>query len=414
VPTTTRMDARAEIEGLVAHRGRGAGSDAERRAAGHIAQRLEVLGREARVEPTRVRPWFAVAHAVSALISIAASMVAVAQPAIGAAIALAAAFSSYGDLTGRFHLLRLVTPKRASQNVVSEEGDATKPGLLVLLAHHDAALTGAVFKRRALERRARIGALLRRPFGPLEVLFYAQVLLLVCLMVRSLLPDSDLVSNLQFVPTVVLIVCVPLLLDVALSDAGPGANDNASGVATVLRLLERHGGRLANFDLWAVFAGAEEAQALGMRAWLRRHRRDLDRRRTIFVDLDKVGAGTVRYARREGLILPLGYDPRLVELCEAIAHEDRGEEGEPAYRARAYVARTAGDAAAARLRRFRAISVACLDELDLPPHYHAEDDLPDAIEDAALERAFWFCSELIERIDAEIGPELEARREPAA
>src|ERR671916_439299 len=228
------MDARAEIEGLVAHRGRGAGSDAERRAAGHIAQRLEVLGREARVEPTRVRPWFAVAHAVSALISIAASMVAVAQPAIGAAIALVAAFSSYGDLTGRFHLLRLVTPKRASQNVVSEEGDATKPGLLVLLAHHDAALTGAVFKRRALERRARIGALLRRPFGPLEVLFYAQVLLLVCLMVRSLLPDSDLVSNLQFVPTVVLIVCVPLLLDVALSDAGPGANDNASGVATVL------------------------------------------------------------------------------------------------------------------------------------------------------------------------------------
>jgi peptidase M28-like protein len=414
VPTTTRMDARAEIEGLVAHRGRGAGSDAERRAAGHIAQRLEVLGREARVEPTRVRPWFAVAHAVSALISIAASMVAVAQPAIGAAIALAAAFSSYGDLTGRFHLLRLVTPKRASQNVVSEEGDATKPGLLVLLAHHDAALTGAVFKRRALERRARIGALLRRPFGPLEVLFYAQVLLLVCLMVRSLLPDSDLVSNLQFVPTVVLIVCVPLLLDVALSDAGPGANDNASGVATVLRLLERHGGRLANFDLWAVFAGAEEAQALGMRAWLRRHRRDLDRRRTIFVDLDKVGAGTVRYARREGLILPLGYDPQLLELCERIAREDREEEGGPAYDARTYVARTAGDAAAARLKRFRAVSVACLDELGLAAGYHGEDDLPEAIEDAALERAFWFCSELIERIDAEIGPELEARPEPAA
>jgi Peptidase family M28 len=413
LPTTAHIDARAEIEALVAHRGRAAGSDAERRAAGHLAGRLEALGRVVRIEPTRVRPWFAVAHALSALVSIAASVVAVAQPAIGAAIALLAAFSSYGDLTGRFDLLRLLTPKRASQNVVSEEGNGTKPGVLVLLAHHDAALTGAVFKPRALARRARIGAFLRRPFGPLEILFYAQVLLLACLMARSLLPESDLVSNLQFVPTAILIVSVPLLLDVALSDAGPGANDNASGVATVLRLLERHGGRLANFDVWAIFAGAEEAQALGMRTWLRRHRRELDRQRMVFLDLDKVGAGTVRFARREGLILPLGYDPQLLELCEQIAREDREEEDEPAYDARAYVARTAGDAAAARLRRFRAISVACLDELGLAPGYHGEGDLPEAIEDAALERAFWFCSELIERIDAEIGPEINEDSVPA-
>ena len=398
-----RVDARAEIEALVAFEGRAAGTDAERRAANHLGRRLEALGRESRVEPTVVRPWFAETHALSALLSITGSIVAVSEPAIGAAIALVAALSSYGDLTGRFHLLRLLTPKRASQNVISEEG-GDKPGLIVLLAHHDAALAGSVFSPRALRRRARIGALLRRPFGPLEVVFYAQVLLLLLLMVRYLLPDSDLVSAAQFVPTVVLIVAVPLLLDVALSDAVPGANDNASGVATVLRLLERHGGRLAHFDVWAIFPGAEEAQALGMRQWLRRHGRELDRQRTLFVDVDKVGAGEVRYARREGLILPLAYDRWVLALCAEIADEGGGEE--PRYGARPYVARTAGDAAAARAKGSRAVSIACLNDLGYVPGYHGPDDTPEAIENTALERAFGFCSELIEEIDTRLGPEL--------
>jgi Peptidase family M28 len=406
VPATARVDARAEVEALVAHEGRAAGTDTERRAAGHVARRLEALGREAVLEPCVVRPRFAITHALSAFLSVVASIVAVSSPPIGAAIALFAAVSSYGDMTGRFHVLRRLTGKRASQNVVSEEG-GDKPGLLVLLAHHDAAKTGGVFRPPAVERRARIGAALRRPFGPLEVFFYAQLLLILCLIARSALPESELVSYAQFVPTVVLIVCVPPLLDVAMGDVVPGANDNASGVATVLRLLERHGGRLAHFDLWAIFPGAEEAQALGMREWLRRHRRELDRDRTIFLDLDKVGFGTVRFARREGLILPLPYDRRLRELCEAIAAEDRADEGTPRYAARTYTARTTGDAAAARARGFRAISIACLNALDDFPWYHGPGDTPERIDDGALERAYGFCSELIERIDAEIGPELD-------
>jgi hypothetical protein len=56
--------------------------------------------------------------------------------------------------------------------------------------------------------------------------------------------DNLVLSIVQFVPTVVLIVSLPLLADVALSGAVPGANDNASGVATVLRLAERYSGEL--------------------------------------------------------------------------------------------------------------------------------------------------------------------------
>jgi Iap family predicted aminopeptidase len=209
-----------------------------------------------------------------------------------------------------------------------------------------------------------------------------------------------------------LIVCVPLLADVGLSGIVPGANDNASGVATVLRLADRYGDDLDYFDLWVLFTGAEEALTPGMRAFLKRHKRELDRSSTIFVNLDMVGSGTVRYARKEGLVLALRYHPTLVELCQQIAAEDA--EGDDRYAARAFVSRSTTDANAARAAGYPAIRISCLNELDYAPHYHQPTDTPDRIDGEALERAFRFCSELIELIDERIGPELERASDEVA
>jgi hypothetical protein len=62
------IETREEIEALVAYEGRGAGTDAERRAAEHLARRLRAIGREGEVEPvvdarasrspTRFTPWW--------------------------------------------------------------------------------------------------------------------------------------------------------------------------------------------------------------------------------------------------------------------------------------------------------------------------------------------------------------------
>jgi len=324
------------------------------------------------------------------------------------ALVLLAAFSAYGDLTGRFLLFRRVTAKRASQNVVSTEG-GEKPGVLVLLAHHDAAHTGGVFRPRAVERRAKIGARIRRPFGLAEVFYLALMAVLACCLVRLALPQSSLLGIIQLVPTAALIASVPMLLDIHFGAVVPGANDNASGVATVLALAERYGGRLEHFDVWCVFAGAEEAQALGMREWLRRHRGDLDRETTVFIDVDKVGFGTVHYARKEGMIFPLAYDVRLLTMCDEIAQAEVAADGDASLAPRAYVARTTGDAAAARAKGMRAVSISCLNELGYAPRYHAPGDTLDHIDDDALDRAHDFCCDLIERIDGEVGPELAGR-----
>jgi hypothetical protein len=55
------------------------------------------------------------------------------------------------------------------------------------------------------------------------------------------------------------------------------------------------------------------------------------------------------------------------------------------------------------------VTITCRDEHDNAAELHRHSDTPDRIEDAALERAFGFCSELIELIDEEIGPDVAAR-----
>ena len=61
-------------------------------------------------------------------------------------------------------------------------------------------------------------------------------------------------------PTVMLIVAIPLLVDLTLSPPLRRAKDNASGVAVATELARRHGGILEHFDLWVPLTGAREAR----------------------------------------------------------------------------------------------------------------------------------------------------------
>jgi Zn-dependent M28 family amino/carboxypeptidase len=184
--------------------------------------------------------------------------------------------------------------------------------------------------------------------------------------------------------------------------------DNASGVALALSLADRYGGSLEHLDVTVLLTGAQEALADGMRSFLRRHRRELDRVRSLFLNLDEVATGTVRFTRREGLLLALSSHPQLVGLCDEIAEDDE-EEG--AFSARALVSRAPSDGAAARASGFPAITITCRNALDYVPQHHQPTDTVERIDPEALERAHGFCAQLIERIDASIGPDLELDRE---
>ena len=129
-----------------------------------------------------------------------------------------------------------------------------------------------------------------------------------------------------------------------------------------------------------------------MRAFLERH--DLPRDTTVFINVDQVGSGTVRYTRREGALVTLRTHPQLRTLCEGIDDD-----------ATAIVARSASDASAATGAGFAALTVTCRDRLDYASG---------RVDEAALERAEAFVVELIERLDAEVGPSIVAPVEATA
>jgi hypothetical protein len=372
---------REDIEALVAHEGRVAGSDAERRAAQALRRRLSELGREADIQPLSVFPAWHLTHALHALLGIVGSLIAVAQPVVGSALVLVALVSILGDVTGAFHLVRRLTGRRASQNVVSP-GGTDAPGTLVLVAHYDAGRSGYVFGRRRL------------PLPPFLPLALATAVVLFCTVLRSVGVEGTLLTLVQFIPTVVLVLHLPLLVDITLSEPVPGANDNASGVAIALQLAERHGTRLENYDLWVVFTGAQESFALGMREFLRVRRRELDPRTTLFINLDELGQGRMRFSRREGLLFGQRTHPQLRELCEQLAEDD------PDAGAQGVTLRAASDAGAALVRRLPAITLTARPT----PQHHQPGDVPEALDDEALERNLAYCSQLIERIDQSLPP----------
>jgi hypothetical protein len=391
------------INELCSFEGRRAGTDAERRAANWLAERLRETGRRTHIEPTYVHPQYGLVHGLHCALGFAGSLVAILQPAVGFAIVLVAAVSMYLDLNGRFYLARRVFFRRASQNVVARGRNPDAPARVFITAHYDSARSGAAFEPKRVARASRLSKRLPFPIAPFRVLFWSLAVLLPVLGLRMAGVDSNLVSLIQLIPTLILLVGAFMLTDIELSNVVPGANDNASGVATALSLAEElDADPPDNLDVWILLTGAEECQMEGMRSFIRSHRKSIDREASYFIVLDAVGAGTVRYETGEGLAVTYDLDRRLAELCAAIADADRQNGNR--FNARPWRSGFATDALPARISKLRATAITCLaDGSILPAHYHRPDDVPRRIDRKALDRAHDFVAELVLALDRDVG-----------
>jgi hypothetical protein len=388
------------IRELCSFEGRGPGTDAERRAANALAGRLRGMGRRAEIEPFFAHPQYAVVHLVHAALGIAGSLIAIVQPAVGFALVLLAAASTYLDLNTRLYLVRSLLFRRVSQNVVSAGNRPDAPARLILMAHYDAARTGYIFSKasnriRRLPERARVG------LGPFRLFFWVGLApLLPILGARMAGLDATWLSALQAVPTIVLIVAAFLLIDIALSEIVPGAYDNASGVAAVLSAADQLAADPPeNLDVWVVLTGSEESFCEGSRAFVRSRRKELDRERTYFVNVDSVSFGQAAYEVSQGAVISIPHDRQLVELCEALATAGATDGGAKAIRHPLL-----DDALPPRIRKLRSITLRTTDaEGNLAPWYHTHDDVPERIDDAALHGATDFVVALSRLIDRDTG-----------
>lgn len=396
-------DRRELIEELCSFEGRWPGTDAERRAANRLAERLRASGRATTVEPTYVHPEYSLVIAAHLLLALAGSLLALASPPAGFVLVLIAAASLYLDQNTRLYLIRRLFFRRASQNVVSPGPNPEAPARLILSAHYDAAKTGLVFGPRSTRAAKGISDTSRLLLGPFRLIFWAGIVPLLAICGARLAGvDATWLAIVQLIPTTVLLISIALLIDIALSGVVPGAYDNASGVAAVLSVAEElDADPPRNLDVWLVLPGAEECNSEGMARWVSAHRSELDRENTFFVNVDSVSFGNVHYLASEGAIVSYRLDPRLFELCEAIAAADR-DDGDR-YKAAPIRIPFHTDALPANTRGFRAISlVGCEDGVG-PPYYHTHADTPEQLDEDAMTRAVDFTLELARQIDREVG-----------
>jgi Peptidase family M28 len=390
------------IRELCSFEGRGPGTDAERRAAGMLASRLRVIGRRVAVEPFFAHPQYAVVHLIHAAMGVAGSLIATVQPAVGFALVLLAAVSTYLDLNTRLYLVRSLFFRRVSQNVVSPGNRPDAPARLILTAHYDAARTGYIFSK-ASNRIRRLPERVRLGLGPFRLFFWVGLApLLPIIGARMAGLDATWLSALQAIPTIVLIVAAFLLADIALSEIVPGAYDNASGVAAVLSAAdELTANPPDHLDVWVVLTGSEESLCEGSRAFVRARGKQLDRDTTYFVNVDSASFGQVAYEISQGAVISLPHDRQLIELCEALAAAGLADSGGGAMPIRHPLL---DDALPPRVRRRRSITLRTTDpEGNLAPWYHTHDDVPERVDPAALTRATDFVIALARLIDRDAG-----------
>ena len=254
-----------------------------------------------------------------------------------------------------------------------------KPGVLVIAAGYDSPRESGAL---ALATR-----LLRDPYLAMVL---SMLGMLVCCALRVAGIEGTAVTVVQFVPTVLLILLIPALVDVELSGAGARRGRRRGRGHRGPRLAGELSGRLDHFAVWVVLTGANQPSALGMRAWLRRHQGSSTRERTAVIAIGPVGDGPVHWSRREGAIVPQRSHTDLVRLSREVGR-GRGRTED----ARGYVARESHQRRRAMARRLPAITVATAGA-----NAGGDDDTA---------RLVAFTRELAGRLDAEVGPSLPER-----
>ncbi len=369
-------DPSATVAALVGITGRGPCTDAERRAAGWLHDRLRDAGHEAWVETHWVRPQWPASLLLGSALAVAGAVLSITAPVAGLIAAALAAFSLALDAAGRPGPLRLLMGARATQNVLVVPPDERRIAVLVT-ARYDAPRTGLVFA----EGFRRIAAGL--PLGPRAWVAGAAAVVALTAAARATGSDGVGIGAAQFLAAVVLVLAVAAAADIALSEHGPGAGDNAAGVAAALELFDALTRQpLARLSPGLVLAGAGEGGPLGLRAQVRAD--DLRPHDTVLVELGPCGAGTVHWWTTQD---------QLTAAASGSAARSRRRRG------------------AGAIRRIPTLWVGAL-EHGIAPRARGTDDT--GADPAVVHAAARAAHAAVVRLDAQLADRHDERREPAA
>ena len=302
---------------------REAGSEGEREAAHWIAERLTAAGAPAAVETAKFRPdWAGTIASLAAASAVGGAISATRRGGkLGALIAATAGALIADDASNGLRPYRkAVRPERDTWNVVAEAGDRDAERTLVVLAHHDAAHTGAVFDPSLGEKVIdRIPGLVERHDTSLPMWWLS--------FVGPLLAAGGGLSGrrgLSAAGTVMSTLSAALFADIQRSPIVPGANDNLTAVATLVALAEAFAAEpLEGLRVQLVSCGAEEELQGGIYGYRDEHLAAMDRERTWVLNIETVGGPSLALLEGEGIVVMEDYyDRPFRDLIARVADRD--------------------------------------------------------------------------------------------
>lgn len=282
--------------------------------------------------------------------------------------------------------VRLALPRKPSQNVGGQIPPASDTRRRVVLCAHLDTHRTPVFYSSNLWYRA---------FTYLVSLSFLSMVAGLALYVLGGLFQWDWVRWSSIVLTGIQLAGIALCLQADFTPYSPGANDNASGAAVILALaahLRRD--PLAHTAVHLVFTGCEEVGDFGMRAYLKAHAAELGKD-AVYVILDEVGLGRLKYLNVDGLIIKHKTHPQALELARKAKRrlpdmeviEDRGL---------AYT-----DALAATKRGLIALTLCTVPPpgSNVESHWHQMSDRVETLNAVDLAASFEFTWTLLKVID---------------
>lgn len=364
-------------------------SPGEREAAGWIADALNARGVDASVELERVHGtyWWPLGLCSAAGI-VAALLGRRGHRLTGAVVGALGALTAADELILGPRWLRRRLPQRTTANVIGARGDPGAARTVILVAHHDAAHSGFFFDPRFAALVGNRHSSGRRSDPPA---------LMVPMAAAPALAGVFALLGWRKLGTLAALVCggiIATFVDMAHRQTVPGANDNLTGVATLLGVADRlSDAPLDGTRVIFVSTGAEEALMEGMVAFAERHAADLHKA-TAVLCVDTVGSPELVLPEAEGMLVTQRYDESLKELISATAR-DLGIELR-----RGMTVRVGTDGLVALRRGIPAAMLMSVGPLGTATNYHWPTDTPDRVDYPRLHDAVELCEEVIRRLGA--------------
>jgi hypothetical protein len=369
-------------------------SEGEREAAEWIAETLTELECEARVEAEDAHGTYWVPLGVLAGAAGLAGLRALLRARRGrpwrllpTAVGAFAAAAIADDISGgRLWFRRAVLPSRRCFNVVAETGDPDGEETVVVVAHHDAARSGLIF-------HPGVGEFVGEHFPELLEKSDTTPPLMWPVVGGPLLVAAGAATGrrgLLGVGTLLGLGSAAAFGEIATRDVVPGANDNLTGVATLLGLAQELARRpIERLRVVLVSTGSEESFMEGMQGFARRHFPALPVDSTRVICVDTVGSPELVLLEGEGMLKMRDYPEDFKDLVSACAQEAG------IHVRRGLRFRNATDGLIALRAGYPAVMLGSVNHLKLPDNYHWPTDTADNVDYATVERAVRLCDVVV-------------------